>query len=189
MGRPKALLPVGESSFIERIVASLRAAQIEKIYVVLGHNAAALAQRIAHLPVEILVNPGYRQGQLSSLIVALRALERENAGENVDGILLHLVDHPFIDPALVGRLVGRFYESGKLIVVPVYRGRRGHPVIFSRALFDELAAAPLDQGARTVVRAHAAETLEFETEDEGITFDIDTPEDYRRHVGKITKEE
>jgi molybdenum cofactor cytidylyltransferase len=73
--------------------------------------------------------------------------------------------------------------------VPVYKGRRGHPVIFSKSLFRELAAAPLDQGAKSVVRAHAAETLEVETEDEGITFDIDTPEDYRRHVIKAAKEE
>src|SRR5258706_2991747 len=185
MGRPKALLPVGESSFIERIVKSLRAAQIEKIFVVLGHNAAALEKKIRHLPVTILQNPDYKLGQLSSLVVALRALE----GENVDGILLHLVDHPFIDPRLVARMVERFCESKQPIVVPVYKGRRGHPVIFSRRLFGELAAAPLDQGAKSVVRAHAAETLEVETEDEGITLDIDTPEDYRRHVTKTAKEE
>ena len=185
MGRPKALLPVGESTFIEGIVAALRAAKVGKILVVLGHGAPALEKKIRHLPVTILVNPDYARGQLSSLIVALRALDNEN----VDGILLHLVDHPFIDPGLVDRMIERFYETKKAIVVPVYKGRRGHPVIFSKTLFGELIAAPLDQGAKSVVRAHAAETLEVETEDEGITFDIDTPEDYRRHVTKAAKEE
>jgi molybdenum cofactor cytidylyltransferase len=68
-------------------------------------------------------------------------------------------------------------------VVPVCRGRRGHPVIFARKLFAELLAAPLDQGAKSVVRAHTADTLELETDDEDITCDIDTPEDYRRRVG------
>jgi molybdenum cofactor cytidylyltransferase len=66
--------------------------------------------------------------------------------------------------------------------VPRYQGRRGHPVIFSSALFAELLAAPLDQGAKTVVHAHRDETLEIDTEDEGVTIDIDTPEEYRQHV-------
>jgi molybdenum cofactor cytidylyltransferase len=179
MGRPKALLPVGETFFLERIVTALRATKVEKILVVLGHNAAALGQKIKQLPVEILVNPDYSLGQLSSLHVALRALEHTAA----DGIVLHLVDHPFIDPNLVNRMIDAFYASKKPIVVPVCRGRRGHPVIFARALFAELLAAPLDQGAKTVVRAHALDTLEIETDDEGITCDIDTPDDYRRHVG------
>jgi len=179
MGRPKALLPVGETFFLERIVTALRATKVEKILVVLGHNAASLGEKIKHLPVEVLVNPNYSLGQLSSLHVALRTLE----DKAVDGIVLHLVDHPFIDPALVNRMIDAFYASKKLIVVPVCRGRRGHPVIISRALFPELLAAPLDQGAKTVVRAYADDTLEVETDDEGITCDIDTPEDYRRHVG------
>jgi molybdenum cofactor cytidylyltransferase len=181
MGRPKALLPIGDVSFLERIVKFLQATKIEKTIVVLGHNAAEIEKKIRHLPISILVNPDYAEGQLSSLIVALRALESET---NVDAILLHLVDHPFLNSELVDRMIDRFYESKKLIVVPTYKGRRGHPVIFSRRLFRELLSAPLDQGAKSVVRAHPAETLEIETDDEGITFDIDTPEDYRRRVGR-----
>jgi molybdenum cofactor cytidylyltransferase len=178
MGRPKALLPIGDVSFLERIVKSLQAAQVEKIVVVLGHNAADLAPKIAHLDVTIVVNPDYAQGQLSSLAAAIRAL----AGEKIDGILVHLVDHPFLNPDLVKRMIEEFFGSKKLIVAPKYKGRRGHPVIFSSRLFGELLAAPLDQGAKSVVHAHAAEILEIETDDEAITFDIDTPEDYRRHV-------
>jgi molybdenum cofactor cytidylyltransferase len=185
MGRPKALLPIGDGSFLERIVKSLLATKIEKIVVVLGHNAAEIEKKIRHLPISILVNPDYAQGQLSSLIVALRALESE---ADVDGILLHLVDHPFLNSTLVNRMMERFYESKKLVVVPTYQGRRGHPVIFSRRLFAELLKAPLDQGAKSVVRAHAADTLEIETDDEGITFDIDTPEEYRRRVGRTNDE-
>lgn len=178
MGRPKALLPIGEETFIERIVASLQAAKVEKIIVVLGHNAADLAAKIAHLPVTIVVNPDYTKGQLSSLVAAIRTLQ----GKSIDAILVHLVDHPYLNPDLVKRMIEKFYRSKKLIVVPKWKGRRGHPVIFSRRLFGELLSAPLDEGAKSVVHAHAADTLEIETNEEGITFDIDTPEDYRRHV-------
>jgi molybdenum cofactor cytidylyltransferase len=92
------------------------------------------------------------------------------------------VDHPFIDVALVDALIQRFCETKKLIVVPRYKGKRGHPVLFSRDLFKELLNAPLDQGAKAVVNAHRHETLEIEWQDEGITLDIDTPDLYRQHV-------
>ena len=179
MGRPKALLPIDGQTFIERIVGALKRGGIERIVVVLGFNADALRQQISHLPVEILVNPDHKLGQLSSLQVAVRHLQ---AALYCDGVMIHLVDHPYIDPRLVRLMLQRFEESKCSIVVPRHQSKRGHPVIFSRALFDELLGAPLDQGAKAVVNAHRQETLEIETDDAGITVDIDTPELYRQHV-------
>jgi molybdenum cofactor cytidylyltransferase len=182
MGRPKALLPIDGVRFIEKIVTSLQSTRIEKTIVVLGHNAEEMWQKIGDLPVAILVNHDYEQGQLSSLQVAIRHLESSSEGRPVDGILVHLVDHPYISPTLVDLMIDRFYETKKLIVVPRFQGRRGHPVIFSRALFSELLAAGTDQGAKPVVHAHRDDTLEIDTEDEGVLIDIDTPEEYRLHV-------
>jgi molybdenum cofactor cytidylyltransferase len=179
MGRPKALLPIEGETFIGRIVGSLKRTQVGKILVVLGHNAGPLAAAIGALPVEILINPNYQLGQLSSLQVAVRTLLPD---PDCDGMLVHLVDHPYIDASLVDRMIRQFYESKKDIVVPRCRGKRGHPVLFSRRLFGELLDAPMDQGAKAVVNAHGDATLEIETDDEGITVDIDTPELYRQHV-------
>ena len=179
MGRPKALLPVDGETFIERIVGALARSRVGKIIVVLGHDADELRRQIEFLPVTILINQDYRLGQISSLQVAVRYLDKD---ENCDGMLVHLVDHPYIDGALVDLMIERFHASKKLIVVPRYHGKRGHPVIFSRALFAELLNAPLDQGAKAVVNAHRDETLEIETDDPGIAVDIDTPELYRQHV-------
>jgi molybdenum cofactor cytidylyltransferase len=182
MGRPKALLPIDGVRFIEKIVTSLRLTRVGKIVVVLGHNAQEMQQKISDLPVEIVINPDYKQGQLSSLAAAIRSIEAGNDAERVDGLLVHLVDHPYINSALVNLMIDRFYETGKLIVVPRYRDRRGHPVIFSKALFGELLATPLDRGAKAVVHDHCDDTLEIDTNDEGAIIDIDTPEEYRRHV-------
>ena len=179
MGRPKALLPIEGQTFIEKIVGALKQSTVGKVIVVLGHNAEEMRARIAHLPAEILVNSNYKSGQLSSLQTAVRRLESE---ADCDALLVHLVDHPYIDPALVDEMIRRFYESKKLIVVPCRQGRRGHPVIFARELFTELLDAPLDQGAKAVVNAHRDETLEIETDQEGIVVDIDTPDLYRQHV-------
>lgn len=179
MGRPKALLPIDGRTFIENIVAALKKSSVAKVIVVLGHNADEMIQRIEHLPVEILVNPDYKLGQLSSLQVAVRRLERE---PDCDGMLVHLVDHPYVNTELVQTMIKRYEDTGKLIVVPRYNGKRGHPVIFSRKLFSELLAAPVDQGAKAVVNAHRDDTLEIDTEAEGVTVDIDTPELYRQYV-------
>ena len=179
MGRPKALLPIDGQTFIERIVAALKQGGLERIIVVLGFNAEEMRHKIDHLPVEIAVNPDYKQGQLSSLQTAIRYLESD---QNCDGMMVHLVDHPYIDANLVGAMLRKFKESASLIVVPRHQGKRGHPVIFSRALFGELLNAPMNQGAKAVVNGHRAETLEIDTDDVGITLDIDTPELYREHV-------
>ncbi len=179
MGRPKALLPIEGETFIGRIVASLKQTQVGKIVVVLGHNSDLLAAAIRPLAVEILINPNYKLGQLSSLQVAVRNLLPD---ADCDGILVHLVDHPYIDASLVDRMIQQFYESKKDIIVPRCHGKRGHPVLFSRALFDELLDAPIDQGAKAVVNAHGNGTLEIDTDEKGITVDIDTPELYRQHV-------
>ena len=179
MGRPKALLPIQGQKFIERIIRVIGQSRVGRTIVVLGHHADQLRGQIEHLPVEVVINPDYRSGQLSSLQVAIRHIRDD---DRCDGMLVHLVDHPFIDVALVDALIESFFETKKMIVVPSYKGKRGHPVIFSRELFGELLNAPLDHGAKAVVNAHRQETLEIEWHDEGITLDIDTPELYRQHV-------
>ena len=182
MGQPKALLPIEGIRFIEKIVNSLESTRVGKIVVVLGHNAEEMRLKIADLPVEPVINRDYKQGQLSSLLAAIRSVVSSGYANDVDGVLVHLVDHPYISPDLVNLMIERFYRTKKLIVVPRYRERRGDPPIFSKALFAELLATPLDQGAKAVVRAHSSDTLEIVTDDEGVTIDIDTPEEYRRHV-------
>jgi molybdenum cofactor cytidylyltransferase len=69
------------------------------------------------------------------------------------------------------------------IIVPTYGGGRGHPTLFARQLYGELLAAPLDQGARVVVRAHADEVLELPTDEAGVLADVDTPEQYEQWLG------
>ena len=179
MGSPKALLPINGETFVERIVNALKRTRVRKIIVVIGHKSEEMKEKIAHLPVEVLTNREYKTGQLSSLQVAIRHLLKT---QNCAGVLVHLVDHPYIDSGLVDRMIETFGASGKLIVVPRYHGKRGHPVIFSRKLFTELLQAPIDQGAKAVVNAHADDTLHIDIDDAGVAIDIDTPDEYRRHI-------
>jgi molybdenum cofactor cytidylyltransferase len=80
-------------------------------------------------------------------------------------------------------LVGVFYRTGKSIVLPAYRGRRGHPVIFSCKLFEELLAASAETGARAVVWKHKHEVEEVPTEEEGAVLNLNDPDTFRRATG------
>ena len=123
-----------------------------------------------------MVNEEWANGQLSSIQCSIRSLP---AGET-DGILLCLVDHPLITAEVVASLVDAFYSSGKAIVLPSYKGKRGHPVIFSSTLYAELLAAPLETGARSIVWAHADDVFEVSTEDDGVILNVNDPETLRR---------
>jgi molybdenum cofactor cytidylyltransferase len=79
--------------------------------------------------------------------------------------------------------VDRFYQDKKAIVLPTYKGRRGHPAIFSSALYGELLAAPAEMGARSVVWAHAADVREVPTDEEGVVLNLNDPDMLRRAIG------
>lgn len=178
MGYPKALLPLANTTFLGHLLNVLATTRARSIVVVLGHEGDRVA-RETRLNVRVVHNPRYRQGMLSSILAGLRALP-----EDVDGFLLFLIDHPRVSASLVNQLIQRFEETGAPIVLPVFQGRRGHPVLFSRSVVSELEQAPPDVGARQVVWNHAAELVEVATEEPGVIEDIDTPERFQEVLGK-----
>lgn len=175
MGSPKALLPYQGRPFLDHLLEATRHPKISARRVVLGPHAEPIAKSVHLNADEIVINPDWEQGQLSSIHAAMKSLP-----EGLDGILVCLVDHPLISAALVNELINAFYTSHAPIVVPVYMGRRGHPVIFSSQLFPELLAAPLDVGARAVVWAHRGEVHEFPTNEEGCVLNLNDPEAFAR---------
>jgi CTP:molybdopterin cytidylyltransferase MocA len=182
MGRPKALLPYREGTFLEHLIKVTRHPHIGVTRVVLGAGADEI-RTIAKLDESIVVlNPNWEQGQLSSICAGIRSVE--NLG--TEGIVLCPVDHPLVSARLVGDLIRQFYLNKKSVVLPTYNGRRGHPVIFSSALYAELLEAPADKGARAVVWAHSAEVLGVPTDEEGVVLNINDP-DMLRHAIETDK--
>jgi molybdenum cofactor cytidylyltransferase len=175
MGSPKALLPYQGRPFLEHLLGVTRHPKIGVRRVVLGAHAEPIAKAVAINPEEVVVNADWERGQLSSIQAALRSLP-----SGTDGILLCLVDHPLISQSLVDGLVNQFYETRAPVVLPVFEGRRGHPVIFSAVLYDELEHAPLEQGARSVVWAHKANVSEYITTEEGCVVNLNDPDTFAR---------
>jgi len=178
MGSPKALLPYQGRPFLEHLLEVTVHPQIGERRVVLGAHAESIARSIDLSADEIVINDEWERGQLSSIHAAIRSLP---AG--TDGLLICLIDHPLISVDLVNELIEQFYVTHANIVLPVYEGRRGHPVIFPASLYDELLQAPMEKGARAVVWAHAEEVLEVPTNEEGCVLNLNDPETLQRATG------
>jgi len=180
MGRPKATLPLGEGTFLGTIVRSFQEAGVDDVVVVLGCEAASIAERLQQegVSARVVVNEGYESGQLSSLLTGLLAVDRPG----VRAILLSLVDVPLVGASTIRSVLERYRKTGAIVVRPVRGHEHGHPVLIDRTLFDELRAADPAVGAKPVVRAHASAEGDVEVDDDGSYLDIDTPEDYARLV-------
>ena len=185
MGRTKALLPLGSSgeTFLGRVIRVLRQGGAEAVVVVVGGDAAAVRASLPRDDVHVssVENPRYEEGQLSSLLVGLAAVEQRH--DDVEAVMVTLVDLPLIAATTVRAVREAFLAHPDAPLVRPRRGNRhGHPVIFNRSMFGELRRADPAKGAKPVVHAHAAEEVNVDVDDEGAFIDIDTPEDYERFV-------
>lgn len=176
MGSPKALLKIHDTTFVRHIINTHRRAGLDKIIVVTGAHSVEVGKHLEHVNVDIIINKNFEHGQLSSIITGIEAMQSTLP----EGVLIHPVDHPGVLPVTIKTLIMKFNEGNNPIVIPTFEKKRGHPVMFSSRLFDDLLNAPPEVGARFVVRSHENEIAEVEVQDGGIMINVDTPEDYRQ---------
>jgi len=176
-GQPKGLLQFDDRDvFVTRIVRTMREADVAEVVVVAGHEGERVAEAVARsgLLARVVLNASYREGQFSSLLAGLDAVDHPG----VSGVLLSLVDAPLFAAATVQAVIQRFEAVGAPVVRPVRGDEHGHPVLLARTLFASLRAADPTRGAKSVVRAHASEAGDVQVDDDGAFIDIDTPEEY-----------
>ena len=178
MGQPKALLPIGDGTFVTRVCRTLLEAGVDDLVVVAGaeHHAVAAEVGAAGLRARVVENARRQEGQLSSLLAGLAVADRPG----VDAVLVHLVDAPLVRPETVRAVLDAFRRTHAPIVRPAVGGRHGHPVLFARRVFDDLRRADPAVGARAVVRTHAADICNVQIDDNGAWQDFDRPEDLAR---------
>jgi molybdenum cofactor cytidylyltransferase len=172
MGRPKALLPLRGKTFLDNILEAILRSSIKQTVVVVGHHRDEIA-RCVPLPAKVAFNPDYEKGMVTSFQTGIRALPAD-----VSGALLFLVDHPVIEPGTIESLTTK--AAPDRIVVPIFNGRRGHPVLFGSHILQEILALSSDQGANIVVRKDPGRVIEVPVESPGILVDVDTPEDFQK---------
>jgi molybdenum cofactor cytidylyltransferase len=172
MGYPKPLLEIDGKTFVEKIAAMMLAV-VPRLVIVLGAHAERIRSAIPrNSRIEIVENPDYSRGQLSSLKVGLGAVQPRS-----DGVIVHLADHPMVHVESFRAIVDSYERTRRPIVIARSGRRRGHPVLFDRSMFDELQSAPEAEGARHVVNANPSRVEYVDLDDPGINLDLDTPAD------------
>lgn len=178
MGRPKPLLPWGQGTVIEWIVATLAAAQVDDIAVITGHEHAAVTRCLAGGPARVVFNPAYAAGEmLSSLQAGLRA-----APAPASAALLVLGDQPFLEGVLVEQVIAAHAGGRRPLVAPSYQRRRGHPLLIGRAYWDAILALSDGRTLRDLLRDVNDAIYYVETNRPSVLQDMDTPDEYLRQL-------
>jgi molybdenum cofactor cytidylyltransferase len=174
MGSPKALLPISGRTFLENILDSISRTSIEATVVVVGHHRKEIEAAIKLK--SVVFNKDYEKGMITSFQAGIRALSCDTSGA-----FLFLVDHPLVEPATVEAMIANLAPNR--IILPTFEGRRGHPVLFSSEVLEEILDLPSSEGANIVVRKNPDRIVEVPVSAPGILVDIDTPEQFEKLRG------
>ena len=177
MGTNKLLLPFAGGTVLGHILDVLSRSDLEGIYAVLGYQAQLVTRQIADYPVTIVHNNDYQADMLSSIRCGLAALPL-----NCDKILLVLGDQPNITTVLINQIILASNTTDKKILVPLYQGRHGHPLLFSTFFRPEIMTTFDDVGLRGLLARHSHDVFELNVSSPAVLSDMDYPDDYRREL-------
>ena len=174
-GKNKLLLSVEGEPMVRRAAKAALAAGLDPVVVVVGYDGEQVAAAVANLPVRIVSNPHWEQGQSTSVRAGLQALP-----EGMGAAVFLLGDMPFVPPTLIRALVAAHAQTLAPIVAPLVDHRRGNPVLFDVSTFPELMALQGDMGGRALFERYRYHPVPWF--DETTQIDFDTWEDYRRRA-------
>ena len=169
----KLVAPLAGRPLVRHAVEAALASHARPILVVTGHDRAAVEAALEGLALQFAHNGAYAQGLASSLKTGVAALPGD-----VAGALILLGDMPAVTPALIDRLIAAFDQRpDALAAAPMRDGRRGNPVLLSRALFPAIAKLNGDEGARMLLdNAGSGRMIEVDVSGIGSVLDVDTPQ-------------
>jgi molybdenum cofactor cytidylyltransferase len=179
LGRNKLLLPLHGETVVRRAARAALESGVDRVVVVLGHEAAAVAAELAGLACEQVRNPDHAQGATTSLHLGVRQAAR--AGQ---AAVIVLADMPFVTGAMIQAVVERYRASGAPLVVSQYGEVRAPPILFAPVMFDELLADSSEGCARRLVGRHAHEATVVEWPADALQ-DVDVAEDYARARARL----
>jgi len=179
MGTPKQLLPWRKTFILQQVIENAQASRLGMILLVLGSHADEIAGKIKiSSKTRIVINRDFKEGMSSSVKCGVN-----NAPEAAEAFMLLLGDQPSIDPDIINKLIDCYQTDKHGIIIPIYDGHRGHPVVFDVKYKQELLAIG-DGGAKIVVGNHIRDILEVHVDSVEVLTDIDTPQGYQNAIGK-----
>ncbi|MCM3870064.1 MAG: nucleotidyltransferase family protein [Pyrinomonadaceae bacterium] len=174
-GQPKQLLPFGGTTLLGWVVAQAeRATGLDELVVVLGRAADQIRQCVDFVGARVVENPVFEEGCASSYRAGIAALNSQS-----EAIMIILGDQPGIESEIIDRAAAEWRQGEAQIALCSYRGRKGHPMIFARPLFDQLVGLHGDKAAWKLVDANPDLVQEIQF-DLPFPDDINTPSDFER---------
>jgi len=171
IGTPKYRLPLGDSTFLQSIVAqAVRLGLSPIVCVIASAERDQIAARTGD-SVRLVVNEKPERGMLSSVIEGLRHL-----GES-SGALVMPVDHPYVSDATVSALIRRIGLYPDHVIKPVFKSRGGHPVLIPATAFHAVLEADPSSSLREVIAGSGIQVEPLPVEDEGVLRNINLPGD------------
>ncbi|MEE8186919.1 MAG: nucleotidyltransferase family protein [Nitrososphaerales archaeon] len=179
-GRNKLLAGYGSDTIVSKVVKTCHASQADEVVVVLGHDAEAIRSVIDE-SCKVVINENYHLGQSSSVKVGLNSCSKYS-----EAVLFHPADVALISPTDINVVLDSYQSSAGSIVIASYQGKPGHPILFDKSIFDELAEiTEIGHGLKAILRKHESNLTKVEATKE-VLIDIDTFADYEKHVaGKL----
>jgi molybdenum cofactor cytidylyltransferase len=173
----KLLLQIGSEVLIRKFVKSVCASAADAVLVVLGHEAEKIKAVLQDQTLRFVENTCYEKGMTTSIQSGVNAASMESVG-----LMICLADLPFAETSDFNRLIQAFTDfrrtESSLIIVPVFQGQRGNPVLFSAEFRDKLLAHN-GEGCKGIVSKYPQSVREIIMENDNLLRDIDTPEDYK----------
>jgi CTP:molybdopterin cytidylyltransferase MocA len=182
MGRFKPLLPLGDTTVVERTIAIFLQNRIPDIRVVVGHDSDRLIPVLRPYPVSIVMNPDYPEGMFSSVRAGVGSL-----GPAAAAFFLLPVDVPLVRPFTVKRLLDQYRSTPGRILIPSFKGKSGHPPLIPASLADTIGTAEGGHGLRGVLSSHRHLIHRVEVPDAHMRFDLDTPKDYAGFLARLAR--
>jgi molybdenum cofactor cytidylyltransferase len=178
-GQPKPLLPFRGTTLLGWVInQAQRARKLDEVVVVLGRAASEIRERVDFGGARVVDNPVFTEGCASSYRAGIGAIDPAS-----DAIMIILGDQPGVEPEIIDAVSEGWRQGGGQIVLASYRGRKGHPMLFAKPMFDRLAGLHGDKAAWKLVDTNPDLVREVQF-DRPFPDDIDTEEDFRRMVGQ-----
>jgi molybdenum cofactor cytidylyltransferase len=174
MGVNKLSLPWGKKTVFEHCLDTLLRSNVKEVVVVLNNRTKRMLQ-FRGKRAKVIMNPHYREGMSTSIRRGIRATD-----PNSQGILIALGDQPLLQKRTINALIRAFGQKRGSIVLPSYRGRGGHPVLFDRCYKKMLLSLQGDVGGKSIIERDPGNVIKVRTKSEAVIKDIDTWKDYKK---------
>jgi molybdenum cofactor cytidylyltransferase len=173
MGCLKSLLPWEGMTLLQHQLFQLGLSKVDQLVAVLGYQSRKLIPYFENSSVHFVFNEQFELGKTESIKKGLLSIK-----EGTDCIMIISVDQP-VNQLLLDSMINHFVQTKSKIIIPVYNGKRGHPILFSTELVEDLLQIKEEtNGLKAVLHKWKNEINELNVEDRSVLFNFNSPKDY-----------